>query len=1265
MHKYIILTLGGKSSRFEIDETLDSRLRKTLQGDYQFNTNNELILEKDSIEKTYQLKQKVFKKVLERIGEYDIPEHLKSSLDDLIKEANSKKTTVYSSDIPDMENLLQKAVDFYDTARSSFVTKEEGERQREQSKELVDKVEKFHEDSEDFASTTSDKIDEFKNVLEEVASDETLGKEIPVDKIENALSRVEICSSIEEYQEKVGNSGNYSVTEAVSSGNDKIVLPPETKLDVVAAEIIKASCPNEAVFQKVISCVENKKNFNDKASKVLDDFRSDLKTHSFDAKNLNYYGDRLINELERICSETGISFDTLLHDYFSPSSSVRNNSVLNRFMLQVLKYNHGNEQTRALLEALIIKKAVHRHLVSSSYTKYLKADYRNINIDGQGYISFQEEQLMDSTDGYAEGENVSLETSSDIGINDYDQTDLNLKESSLDSGGDFSSASSLDTNMNINVNMQNPSIQKANLKSKMNIPKLSNLNTPPMQNLNVPKVNPKIGSMKLNGPTPFLKPNGMRAQRKLGQSYNPFNLALLNAKRNLKAGIDFSNLFGRFRKGFFSGMPFGMMNHHIEEEEAVSEDSVDNEVSDGSSSSDTSSASESQAPTGTSGENGLEETGENEENPQGAPLHMADGGNTVGAADKKALKKLKKWQVIAIGGVIGALLLIAVLLVIFSEELKPKYDYIKPNCEQITVHFENRDDSDITLDLEDYVLSMTYSLTKDLSKPKRVFYQAIAVAVRTNAQKLNQCTLNVSDEVDALYNFEVLDESNNKYLEVLHGTEQVENLVMAINNRYVDVTFDNFCYKTNDGTNYTLVNSYSGPELPTSWFSNNILNGHYKSCPCEKKTKRSKNKENECWVLEKYNDEKDNNDKRIPYYRYVDGGTGEGLSIYAAHYLSSVLGYHDEDILRFFYPMKWKYYTLKEEDANDEEENNTIAGLSEKCYFWPIGGSETKEEGGKLFAKGTPVSTRITSSFGNRKQPTAGASTNHQAIDIGGPSAGTPEGTIYIIAAANGEVTDINAGCVSHQTCNSSLGNYVKITHADGTITRYGHLYSVSVAKGEQVKQGQVIGMMGSTGVSTATHLDFQVVANGNKVDPLNYVSATNTRPNNCGVSNLPIISGIVNGYTGNSKTEFINFIAPYAIQSMHSSNILASVIIAQAALESGWGSSELASKYHNYFGVKANDSWTGEKVLLPTTECTPTCHKTKAYFRVYENPLQSIEDHAKVLSHKRYNGVIGEKDYNVAIQIIKNGGYATDPDYVTKIINTINSNDMAKYDKG
>ena len=118
-------------------------------------------------------------------------------------------------------------------------------------------------------------------------------------------------------------------------------------------------------------------------------------------------------------------------------------------------------------------------------------------------------------------------------------------------------------------------------------------------------------------------------------------------------------------------------------------------------------------------------------------------------------------------------------------------------------------------------------------------------------------------------------------------------------------------------------------------------------------------------------------------------------------------------------------------------------------------------------------STYITSRYGERSAPTAGASTYHKALDIGAKS-GDP-----IYAAADGQVAVAKY--------NDGLGYYVSIEHDGETATRYSHMTNYIVQPGEQVKQGQIIGYVGESGIATGSHLDYAVIKNGQQVDPMQY----------------------------------------------------------------------------------------------------------------------------------------------------------------------------------
>ncbi|PBB84967.1 MULTISPECIES: M23 family metallopeptidase [unclassified Mesorhizobium] len=129
----------------------------------------------------------------------------------------------------------------------------------------------------------------------------------------------------------------------------------------------------------------------------------------------------------------------------------------------------------------------------------------------------------------------------------------------------------------------------------------------------------------------------------------------------------------------------------------------------------------------------------------------------------------------------------------------------------------------------------------------------------------------------------------------------------------------------------------------------------------------------------------------------------------------------------------------------------------------------------------TPVSGVMTSTFGPRKHPILGTVRIHKGVDWAAP-VGTP-----ILAAFDGEI--------SFQGDGGSYGNLVKISHANGRETRYAHMQKFAMASGvgTKVKAGDVIGFIGTTGLSTGPHLHFELYQNGEAIDPLGTVTTVAT----------------------------------------------------------------------------------------------------------------------------------------------------------------------------
>ena len=137
--------------------------------------------------------------------------------------------------------------------------------------------------------------------------------------------------------------------------------------------------------------------------------------------------------------------------------------------------------------------------------------------------------------------------------------------------------------------------------------------------------------------------------------------------------------------------------------------------------------------------------------------------------------------------------------------------------------------------------------------------------------------------------------------------------------------------------------------------------------------------------------------------------------------------------------------------------------------------AEIQFTGGEMLWPVAASGTYITSGYGVREHPIQGVVKEHTGIDIGNAPTGTP-----VVAAADGVVT--YAGWLG------GYGNCVMISHGNGVVTLYGHGNKVLTSVDTQVKQGDVIMELGSTGNSTGPHCHFEVRINGNYTNPLNFV---------------------------------------------------------------------------------------------------------------------------------------------------------------------------------
>ncbi|WNS45538.1 glucosaminidase domain-containing protein [Paenibacillus sp. MMS20-IR301] len=152
------------------------------------------------------------------------------------------------------------------------------------------------------------------------------------------------------------------------------------------------------------------------------------------------------------------------------------------------------------------------------------------------------------------------------------------------------------------------------------------------------------------------------------------------------------------------------------------------------------------------------------------------------------------------------------------------------------------------------------------------------------------------------------------------------------------------------------------------------------------------------------------------------------------------------------------------------------------------------------------------------------------------------------------------------------------------------------------------------------------------------------------------------------TETEFITKIVPYAVEDMQRSHIAASLTIAQAALESGFGNSGLTVKANNLFGIKGSGP-AGSLSMRTTEYRNGQAVQVSALFRAYNNWGESVADHSALIAQgvswnrNLYSKVVGV-DGKTAAREIAAAGYATDPNYASKLIQLMNTYNLYQYDE-
>lgn len=148
------------------------------------------------------------------------------------------------------------------------------------------------------------------------------------------------------------------------------------------------------------------------------------------------------------------------------------------------------------------------------------------------------------------------------------------------------------------------------------------------------------------------------------------------------------------------------------------------------------------------------------------------------------------------------------------------------------------------------------------------------------------------------------------------------------------------------------------------------------------------------------------------------------------------------------------------------------------------------------------------------------------------------------------------------------------------------------------------------------------------------------------------------------TKLDFINEVAKYVCKYAKQYGICNNAVpIAQAILESGFGTTDLATYAHNYFGLKAGKSWNGPTYTKDTKEYVNGSYITVTdAFRKYASLEDCVKGYFEFLQYDRYANLKGVVDNHIFIELLKQDGYATDERYISKIITIIDTYDLSQY---
>lgn len=285
-------------------------------------------------------------------------------------------------------------------------------------------------------------------------------------------------------------------------------------------------------------------------------------------------------------------------------------------------------------------------------------------------------------------------------------------------------------------------------------------------------------------------------------------------------------------------------------------------------------------------------------------------------------------------------------------------------------------------------------------------------------------------------------------------------------------------------------------------------------------------------------------------------------------------------------------------------------------------------------------SIKVNSSFGVRSDPFSGKHRNHNGLDL---------------QARYEEVLSMFDGIVLSTGQDRGAGKYVTVQYGAYTVS-YCHLSDIWVQPRQRLWAGDPVGVSGNTGRSTGPHLHLTSRLRGKLEDPMDLLlHIRETKAKALGMLR-------VGEESIRTPEAFVKAFADMAMRQQRKYGIPSSVILAQMAFESGWGTSPLAQDGRNFFGIKASRSWL-EQGLPYSLHDDDRPNEKFCNFATIE---EGVDYHTRLLMSDRYARCwrYGPTDYHNWLLAIKASGYATRSNYVSKVESIIRKYRLFKYDE-